>query len=103
AAMTGQYSLVQFLRHHGVPFSRKATAAAAEAGHEDLLKQLTADGCEWNGEVVFVAAKNNDMGILRYAEELGRLAQGNNGCTGAVVDGHRDVLQWLVEHGCMPD
>ncbi|KAG5189635.1 hypothetical protein JKP88DRAFT_300848, partial [Tribonema minus] len=87
----------------GVPFNRQATAAAAEAGHADYLKQLTNAGCLWSGEVAFLAAKHRHWNVLEYAENKGRLAQGNNACTGAVVGGHRDVLKWLVNHGCSPD
>jgi hypothetical protein len=129
AASAGSAAVLDWLRDvHGYSWDRETCAAAAAAGHLDLLRHARAQGCAWdwttaaraaeagrldtlqwaldNGcppswAVCQAAARGGQLAVLQWLRSDPVLCEWDWRCTmEAAAAGDRDLFRWLVETGC---
>ena len=66
AALSGNLSLVQWLKRKGCKWDSRTCADAVQYGHVHVLRWVRENGCPWDAETRDVAAKE-----LGYTDELG--------------------------------
>jgi hypothetical protein len=99
AAEAGQLACLRFLIEHGCPSCLLTTAAAAEHGHLDCLMYLHAQGCPWDEGTTTDAAAGGHLDCLAFAVEKGCPVNEQGAIEGAVKNGARACLEYLVENG----
>ena len=104
AAANGHFNILQWgFESKAFHFGKAAVAAAAGAGHLDIVKWLV-DGepaCEWNGKALQLAAKGGHLDVMKWLLEkhidpsslLGDPEIMNEAAGG----GHLEVMKWLRE------
>jgi len=120
AIKAGDASTVKEALHQGTspdaigPDGSSILLQAVAAGHVEVVKILLAAGAnpktEGNGPLAAVAARGNDMEVLRCLVEAGvildppkRPATWDNAVVASVVNGNPEMLAYLLAHGASPD
>jgi hypothetical protein len=72
---------------------------AVTNGLLDLIKWARKNGCPWNEDTCFNAARGGHLEVLKWARENG-CPWDSRTCYNAATGGHLEVLQWARENGC---
>ena len=101
AAAAGHLELVQWMREKGCRWDTKLCTAAAGGGHLKLLQWVRKQNCRcpWDASTCSAAAGGNHLEVLKWARKKG-CAWGPETCRAAAREGHLEVLQWAWDHGC---
>jgi hypothetical protein len=77
------------------------SSAAVRTDNLDLLKWLIDEGCPWNNQTLINGALySSNLGMLKYAHELGA-AHDANTMQIAARQSSLEVVQYLHEVGCL--
>jgi hypothetical protein len=101
AAAWGHEGLIQMAHAQGVAWGEHITAHAARGGHLRVLQLLRQYGCPWSERTVYVSMREHPK-IAVWALDNGAPVTPN--CTAAAFHyGCLPVIQWLRDHGHLPD
>jgi hypothetical protein len=68
-----------------------------------VLQWARANGCEWDEDTCYWAARGGHLAVLQWARANG-CEWDEDTCHAAVAGGHLRVLQWARANGCdLPD
>jgi hypothetical protein len=99
AAGAGHLELLQWLHENGCPWSQQTCMEAARGGHLEVLKWAHENGCPWDEWVCSYAAKGGHLEVLKWLRENG-CPWLFGVCAEAATEGHLEVLKWAHENGC---
>jgi hypothetical protein len=101
AAAAGHRDVLLWLKQKGFCWTESVSNAALRTDNLDLLKWLIDEGCPWtNQSLISGALYSSNLGMLKYAHELGAALDANT-MQKAARQSSLEVVQYLHEVGCL--
>ena len=69
-------------------------------GHLHIIQWARSNGCPWDTDTCYCAAKEDHLLVLQWAHENGCPWDEDTWCWGAANNGRFHILQWARENGC---
>lgn len=95
----GRLSILKYLREQGCSWNDDTAWTAARHGQLECLKYLHDEGCPWDEDTTAVAAAQGHLECLKYLHEQGcPWDTSTYGC--AIEGGHDACVAYLLANGC---